>query len=175
MDSYQFYKSLFDRERSRRIQLDSAINLPLSLLTLLVAANSFILKFGAINFQNKSDLLEKFIFIVTIISIATIVFFLIRAYNNLFKGFAYRNFGLPSEILKYETEELPNFNEKVGIDSKLDFSKQIIERLTAITDNHILLNDQRSLDLYRSKTFIIITILITTIQFLIITIKSITI
>ena len=44
MDSYSFYKSLYDRELNRRKDLDTAISLPITVITVIVVANSYTLK-----------------------------------------------------------------------------------------------------------------------------------
>jgi hypothetical protein len=86
----------------------------------------------------------------------------------LFKGFGYRNLGLTTEIRNFEINEIPKYNAQVSDAEKLDFEKIIIEKLTHYTDNHITFNDKRSLDLHNAKTFIIVTLILTGINFLLI-------
>lgn len=173
MDSYQFYKSIYDRELNRRKELDAAINLPITILTILVAANSYLIsKTDAIH--QKSIILTSNI-ILTLITISFLIsaFFLTRSYNNLFKGFGYINLGLTKKIREFEVIDIPKYNDQVEEKEKINFEKIIIDKLTHLTDDHIIFNDKRSLDLYRAKTFIIITLILTGVKFLLITLLKI--
>lgn len=40
MNAYLFYKSIYDRELKRRIDLDNSINIPITILTLVVGLNT---------------------------------------------------------------------------------------------------------------------------------------
>ena len=173
MDSYQFYKSIYDRELNRRKDLDSAINLPLTILSILVAANSFIIKEKDLTDNLCQQRIVNILVIFIFIGLAITVFYLTRSYNNLFKGFAYRNLGLTTEIRKYETVDLPNYNNQVEEKDKLIFENIIINKLTNIVDNHIVFNDKRSRDLYIAKTFLIISMVITALDFFLIFLKNI--
>lgn len=169
MDSYQFYKSIYDRELNRRKDLDAAINLPITILTILVAANSYLIsKTDAIH-QKSTILASNIILTLIIISFLVSTFFLTRSYNNLFKGFGYINLGLTKKIREFELIDIPKYNDQVEEKEKINFEKIIIDKLTHLTDDHIIFNDKRSLDLYRAKTFIIITLILTGLNFLLIT------
>lgn len=87
MDSYQFYKSIYDRELNRRKDLDAAINLPITILTILVAANSYLISKTDVIHQKSIILASNIILTLIIISFLVSTFFLTRSYNNLFKGF----------------------------------------------------------------------------------------
>lgn len=169
MDSYQFYKSIYDRELNRRKDLDAAINLPITILTILVAANSYLIsKTDAIH-QKSIILTSNIILTLIIISFLISAFFLTRSYNNLFKGFGYINLGLTKKIREFEVVDIPKYNDQVEEKEKINFEKIIIDKLTHLTDDHIIFNDKRSHDLYRAKTFIIITLILTGVNFLLIT------
>ncbi len=172
MDSYQFYKSIYDRELTRRKDLDSAINLPLTIISILVAANSYLIK--QVSFQDKSYLGVGEISVSALIFAAFVItiFFLTKSYNNFFKGFAYRNLGLTTAIRKYETEVM-NYNNKVKEQDKIAFEEVLINKITSATDNHIILNDKRMYCLYVARTFIIISMILTAMNFVLITFKNI--
>lgn len=173
MDSYQFYKSLYDRELNRRKDLEAAINLPITILTILVASNLYLN--GKENYGKGILILFSTIFSGLIaISFMISIFYLIRSYTNLFKGFAYKNFALTTAIRKFELIDMPNYNEQVGSNEQINFEKLIIEKLTEFTDDHIIFNDKKSLDLHKAKTFIIVTLVLTAIKFLPLTFKYLT-
>lgn len=173
MDSYQLYKSIYDRELNRRKDLDSSINLPLTILSILVAANSYMIKEKNLIENAHQEGVENILIILIFIGLGITIYFLTRSYNNLFKGFAYRNLGLTTEIRKYETVDLPNYNNQVEEKDKLIFEDIITNKLTNIIDNHIVLNDKRSYDLYIAKTFIIISMVFTALNFFLIIFKDI--
>ncbi len=171
MESYDFYKSIYDRELTRRMDLDKSINIPITILTLIIGLNSiytdeslfqnFFCEFGTV----------KIMILIIGITLFISTFFLIKSYNNLFKGFAYRNLALTKKIREFETKQIPEYNAQVNVEDKLTFETELIERLIVVTDNHTIFNDRRSLDLYRAKTFIIVSLILTGIQLIIVTFK----
>lgn len=170
MDSYQFYKSLYDRELSRRKDLDAAINLPMTLLSIILAANTYVVKE-----TDWTNCLTQLFILTALISLTAIglgisIFYLTRSYNNFFKGFAYRNIGLTTEIRKYENE-LESYNQKVDDEKRIKFENIVVDKLTNIIDDHIIFNDKRSHDLYSAKTFLIICIMLTILNFIIFSLK----
>jgi cytochrome b subunit of formate dehydrogenase len=174
MDSYQFYKSLYDRELNRRKDLDSAVNLPITILTILVAANSYLIGKETGIHQKCLIIFSNIILALLLVSFLISIFYLIRSYNNLFKGFGYRNLGLTKEIRNFEVNEIQKYNAQVDEKEKLNFETIIIEKLAHYTDDHIVFNDKRSLDLHRAKTFIIVTLVLTGIKFLLLAFKYLT-
>lgn len=174
MDSYQFYKSLYDRELTRRKDLDAAINLPITILTILVAANSYLIGKEDIIHQKCLLIASNILLALLLVSFLISIFFLIRSYNNLFKGFAYSNLALTKEIRNFEVNDIPKYNDQVDEKEKLNFEAIIIDKLTHYTDDHIIFNDKRSLDLHKAKTFIIVALILTGIKFLLIAFKYIT-
>jgi len=168
MESYSFYKSLYDRELNRRKDLDSAIGLPITILTVIVASNTYILK-G----QKMIPLLEvceiKYVIaILTFISLFFSIFYIMRSSNNLFKGFAYKNFALLNDIRIFE-EEIGKYNKIVSDDKYINFENIIIKKLTEFADSHIIFNDSRSKDLLSARKYLIIALLLTGTNFLILT------
>ncbi|WP_130286712.1 hypothetical protein [Aquimarina brevivitae] len=153
------------------MDLDKSINIPITILTLIIGLNSI---------YTDREFFEDFfcelevvqVMIITIgITILISAFFLIKSYNNLFKGFAYRNLALTKDIREFETKQIPDYNSQVSEEDKLTFETELIERLITVTDNHTTFNDQRSLDLYRAKTFLIVSLILTGIQLVIVTFK----
>lgn len=172
MDSYPFYKSLYDRELNRRKDLDSSINLPLTLLSIIVAANSYLIKESDWSLCSISITMQKCLTFSIAAGLGISIGYLTKSYNNFFKGFAYRNLGYTTEVRNYENQ-IKKFNQQVDEENHIDFKNSIIEKLTVLTDNHIKFNDRRSRDLYYAKTFLIICLVLTLINFLNFSIKYI--
>ena len=171
MESYNFYKSIYDRELNRRMDLDKSINIPVTILTLIIGLNSIYTDRAFFeDFFCELEIVQVMIISIGI-TILISAFFLIKSYNNLFKGFAYRNLALTKDIREFETKQIPDYNSQVNEEDKLTFETELTERLIKVTDNHTTFNDQRSLDLYRAKTFLIVSLILTGIQLVIVTFK----
>lgn len=167
METYQFYKSFYDRELSRRYTLDSSINLPLTIIGILMTANTYLAK-NLFPLKGFEELTLKHIFIfLFFISIAFTITYLIKSYNNFYKGFTYRNIGNYKELRKYEFEVMRYNKEVNDQDLTLSFEKVVLDKLIDFAENHCSINDKRSYDLYISKTFILFSIIITLINYLI--------
>ncbi len=164
MKSFDFYKSLYERELKRRHDLDSLINLPLTLITALVTVIGFITKNHQLHFC-KLDFFT-FMLCLTSTSIIISIYFLTASFNNLFVGYGYRNFAYTEKLRQYELE-IDKFNNTVSDDKKINYENKLIERMNKITDYNIILNDKRSRFLYYAKTTIIISLFLTGILFFI--------
>ncbi|WP_299284611.1 hypothetical protein [uncultured Mucilaginibacter sp.] len=169
MESYQFYKSIYDRELSRRKDLDADINLPITILSVLFAANSYLIKEGKFDDKYWTAHVEFILLTAVYISITITIVFLIKSYNNFFKGFAYKNMGLMTEVRKYE-EQVVEYNLKV-VENKISFEDVVINKIVNFTDNHIIFNDVRHRDIYKAKTSLVITMIITAFNFILVTFK----
>jgi hypothetical protein len=172
VDSYSFYKSLYDRELNRRKDLDTSIGLPITILTVIVASNTYILK-GQKIIQFEELLQVKYIIIfLTFIALFISVFYIMKSSNNLFKGFAYKNFALLKDIRVFE-EDINTYNSQVDESKAIDFQQKVIEKLIVFADSHIIFNDRRSIDLYNARLFLIISFILTGINFIILTLNYI--
>ncbi|NOW95817.1 hypothetical protein [Mucilaginibacter sp. SG564] len=165
MDSYSFYKSLYDRELTRRINLDNAISLPITVLTIIVASNSYALKDQSIIYNVTDFKPRHLILVVLLIVLFMAIFYIMRSFNNLFKGFAYKNFAYVSDIVKYE-KQIEEYNNTVTNERKIDFSQIIILKLAGLTDDHIIFNDKRSKDLQKARTYLIVSLILTALNFI---------
>lgn len=167
MDNYNFYKSLYDRELNRRKDLDTSINLPLTIIGILITGNTYIAKdlFPITNIYdiNFKHILMFVFFLLIIFTIA----YLTKSYNNFYKGFIYRNIGNYKELREYENKII-DYNERITDNKKnIDFEVKIIDKFVDIAENHCTINDKRSYDLYIAKTMILFTIATTLLNYII--------
>lgn len=151
MDSYSFYKSLYDRELQRRIHLDAAVNLPITILTIIGGSTVFLIE------NSVRDNITDILLLINLSCILMSVIFLALAYNNLFRGYSYENLPLSSELRTYQLQ-LEAYNKKAVEQKRIDVEKDIIDKINHVSDNYIQLNDKRSLYLYRSKTAILLSV-----------------
>lgn len=171
MDKFEFLKEWFYKEDERKESLNNSINLQLGILTAIIAAIFYILT--KYNYSNLP--IDTIIFII--FQIGTIIFwlissyFLLKSYNNLYKGFKYLGFPNGNFINEEYTKLQPYYDQyKDDLDKDLDqLVKDNIEKLLIKNiDNNFYLNDIKSAYLHKSKIHLlncIITLLLSTLFF----------
>lgn len=161
MDNFDFYKSKYERELNRRNYLDGAINNPIIGITVTVTLNSYIITKYIFKESDWFSIPVIIMLIITFLLAFISVIFIFLSINNLFKGYNYKNFGLLKDYRKFELE-LEEYN-KTFTDEKLkqSFKQQTVEKFIQFADNHTVINDKRGLYLYKSRSLIILAILIT--------------
>lgn len=168
MTRVQFYKELFDRELNRRNDLDYAINLPVTALTVMGGAIGYFAQDLELCFSAICAYWNNLFLVLSCVSYLIALVFLFWSYNNFFFGYGYTNIAYLSRIRDYEKKlHIKNLNHaKAGNGKHLRFSDALIDKMVSIADHNAVLNTKRSLMLYRSKTFIVITLILLTIHFL---------
>ncbi|MGE6397015.1 hypothetical protein [Chryseobacterium scophthalmum] len=166
MEKFQFYKSLYDRELNRRKDLDASVNLPLTILGILITANTYLVK-NLFPIQTIFEIRFKHTLVILFfLIIIFVILYLTKSYNNFFNGFKYRNIGNYITLREYELS-VEKYNIKPeNSDRQIDFDKQVLEKLIQIAENHCTINDKRSYDLYIAKTGILFTIIMTIINYI---------
>ncbi|WP_177735111.1 hypothetical protein [Flavobacterium inviolabile] len=159
MNHFEFYKYIYDRELNRRSKLDDSINPIVGIISLLIGFVSFIFSNKKYFKHIECNITLWIFFIISILLIGISIFFLIKSYNNYLRGFNYPNFAYLKQIREFQIITIPNYNEKVEENMKINFDDDLIERLIIITDENTKINDTRSYNLYLSKTFIILTLI----------------
>jgi len=172
MESFSFYKSLYDRELSRRTNLDNAVSLPVTVLTIIVAANSYTVKDETDIYKFSELSFKHFLLLFIGISLIIAVFFIMRSFNNHFKGFAYRNFAYITEIVKFE-KQVSDYNNLPTTTNKVNFDDSIISKLAELTDDHIIFNDKRSRDLQKARTYLVLSLVLTAINYILLILNHI--
>lgn len=177
MNSFSFYISLYERELKRRYELDSSLNIPVSLLTALVTGNYFLNKDSLLNFCLNDFHFHTWLLLLTLIFISISFYFLCLSYNNLIKGFEYFNLSYPSEIRTFEKSfendmECEEYNLTATPLSKVNFENKLIDQINSITDNNKKVNDKRGEYLFKARLYIILSFFTTSIQIVYITLSN---
>ncbi|RZN80966.1 MAG: hypothetical protein EVB11_11045 [Winogradskyella sp.] len=167
MENFNFYKELFEKELSRKVEIENSVNIPIGILTLLISSVFFLNK----NIYGKTDFLIKIGMVLIVISITLSFVFLTKSFNNFFKGFKYKNLPDTIELRNYQLK-LNEYNSQVKKDEKESFKNYLIDNYIQMTDNNLKINRKRLYDLFISKTFIIISIILTMILGIIIISKN---
>ena len=162
----EFYKSKFEREQKRRVDLDNALNLPILVSTLVMGLNSYVIKEHKFNeIWNFSDSIIIILLIISGILIMFSSYYVFLAVNNLLKGFDYPNFDL---MIKYREIEI--FNEKcLEEENKLNLEEIIKDKLVMYADESTVINDRRGDNLCDARKFIIINFVCVITNILIVT------
>ncbi|MBF4473727.1 hypothetical protein [Flavobacterium sp. HJJ] len=166
MNKFEFKKDWFYKEEERKDTLNNTLNIPIGILTAIIAGLYFIItKF---NYENCGGNILKFLFI-TIILFTSIfwlasIYYLLRSYNNLYDGYKYKAFpsahfiedeynNLETYYNTYKDSLAPN----ITLDSLVEDNIEII--LTNCLDTNIFNNDRKSAYLHDAKIQILNCIL----------------
>ncbi len=164
----EFYKALYQREKVRRIEIDNGLNVPIIILSGLVGLLYFVLS----NFELVADQtwsrLGQVTAVLSMVSIVVALFFLIKAFNNWFFGFQYLALPHAQELRDYQ-KELTKYQELEDSDTEITFENYLIEKYVEYADNNSRTNDNRGENLYYSRVFIIISIILLLIDVIIYT------
>ena len=157
MDYVDFYTGRYNRELQRRFDLDDALNIPIGLIAILIAAASFIV--SNINVCD-GPIFFWTVLILTLISVICIlsaIVFLALSYNNMFVGFKYKNFEASSEWRDFQ-KQVESHNKQHPEDM-IDFENEFIKKLNLYTDSHSNINNGRQKKLRDAKSFIILSLI----------------
>lgn len=170
MDKFLFYKSIFEKEQTRRKDIDTSINQPITIASLFVGLMYFL--YSKINLCDWTCLNSIIILtlILSLISLIICIYFLTLSFNNLYTGFKYLDLPKTIELHKYEME-LGEYNKLDQGRPGQNFEDFLIEKFVLYSDNHIKINDKRSLNLYRAKAMLSIILILESLGLIIFFIK----
>jgi hypothetical protein len=172
MEDYQFYKSKFDRELSRRNDLDNAINNPILGITIIFGLTSYILTNHNFLCWYIFDFIILGILILSVITILSSLVCVFISINNLFTGFNYPNFGSLKGYRKFQ-KDLEEYNKSQENESnRKDFETEIVEKIIDFADINTEINDKRALYLHYSRKYIVIAFILTFLNLVLITINN---
>jgi hypothetical protein len=161
MKNIDFFKSFYDRENIRRDTLGNSVNIPIAVLTALIAALFFITNKITIEEINIISWHSIFVGLPLILSFSMILItinYLFKSFNNYSSGFNYMEIAFLTELKEYE-DELINYHE--GDDENVE--KAMNEYLSAefikYADYNASINDRRSYALFKAKKYLFYSVL----------------
>ncbi len=178
-----FYKNLYEIEISRKNEINGLVKFPTTLLSILIGAGFFLYK---PLYENAEHSCIFFIIVILSIlfsiAISIAVFFLVKMFHNLFRKYHY----LPSATLLKERQiELYNHAnqfyseseskeiEKLSIEySTEEFNKDLLNYYIDNSTKNQKVNDNRYEDYYRSRHYLMISLIIIAISGILIIIKQ---
>ena len=160
-----FYKSKFEREQKRRVDLDNALNLPILVLTLIMGLNSYIIKEHVFNkIWDFGDSIVLILLSVSGVLLMISSYYVFLAVNNFFKGFDYPNFDLMTKC-----REIEIFNKTCPTEKRLDIQEIITDKLVYYSDESTIINDRRGMNLFNARRYIILNFMAVIINIILVT------
>lgn len=156
MTDLEYFKSLFDREQLRKVELNNEVNIPIGIITLISGGIVLVFKESV-----KSYCSLNFILIILIGALLLVsILFLAKSYNNLFKGFKYDYLPNTHELFKHKLE-LKAYNKKVSKKERESFKEYLVENYAKLNDKNMKINRARLQSLYVAKTLVFIALFLT--------------
>jgi len=160
MTDLEYFKSLFDREQVRKVELNNEVNIPIGIITLISGGVILVFKENVTSFCSLNFMLIIVIGLLLLVS----VFYLAKSYNNLFKGFKYDYLPDSKELYDYK-KDLKNYNRKVKKVERESFKEYLIENYVRLNSINMKINRSRLSDLYVAKTLVLIALIMTIVLF----------
>src|SRR5690554_3659090 len=156
MSELEYFKSLFDREQVRKVELNNEVNIPIGIITLISGGVILVFKETVTAFCSLSFLM---IVVIGLLLMASVLY-LAKSYNNLFKGFRYEYLPDSKELYKHK-KDLQNYNRKVKKADRESFKEYLIENYASLNSANMKINRSRLHYLYVAKTLVFIALVLT--------------
>lgn len=162
MEKFSFYKELYHKENERRQEVMNALNIPIAVITALASAVYFFITTFDYN-------IESFLTIIFLISISAVIicliiaiYFLIKAFSNFTKGYEYLGISYTQDLYDWNKELEDYYNEYPDTETtpQKEFESFLIESFVKHTEHNMYVNDKKYGHIYKSKKFIIITLIL---------------
>lgn len=170
----EFYKEIHQNELNRKKNIDSSISFPTTLLTLLIGGGLYLFKKDNFSLQNDDNQYVIFgIIFLTLLFLFSITFaiaLLMRMYLNKFRKYKY--LPLSSDLIKRENELLKHYEDHFSLTelkkpkkkaieySKSEFKKNLLNYYVDFSTNNQLVNDERLKDYYKSRKYLMFSIIL---------------
>lgn len=154
MDDLELYQGLYNRELARRADADTKINVPITAISILFSLIFYLVT--KVNFIN-CELRTLFYFFMglSILFLLIGLFYLVKSYNNLFRGNVYDSFPEAAEIKKHQDELKKHYsNEK---EYQQAFDDYLLGKYIKYATDGVRVNDRRFKELYYSRNSIILS------------------
>lgn len=157
MDYFNFYKELYFKENERRQEVNSALNIPLAVITALSSGTYFLITSFAYKADSFLSLVFVLLMVLTGITLLISIYFLIRAFSDFSKGYEYLGIPYVNELYNWH-QELEEYCKtyELGKDHTDElFETYLLKNLVKHTDHNMYVNDKKLGYIYLSKKFLI--------------------
>lgn len=173
MDRLTFLMDWYNKEHERQGSLTDSLNIPIGILTAIIAVIFYLLNQFTFQYPHSSYLQILFIVFIAaaIINWLCVVFYLFKSYNNLFVGYKYGALPLPSDLdAQYKKYQKYVEDYKAGLSTTITadslFENELIQTLTIATTSNIKNNDAKAARLYTSKKHLFICLIFVIFSFI---------
>lgn len=174
MDRLSFYKSFYDTELKKKDDLDKSINNPILIITIIFGIISYISQKLNFDCLLKNDFIIIALILIISFLLCKSIFHIILSYNNGIKGYNYQVLGTNTDFESYRKNLIEyNQNEGIDSDSEKEFEESIITELVKCSDVNNNLNIKRTYQIYLTKKYLIISLIIAFATFIIHLLKQI--
>jgi len=162
MNQLEFYKELYHKENERRQEVLTSLNIPIAIITALSSGTYFFIT--SFDYSIESFLSGIFITLISLtgISLLFAIYFLIRAFSDFTKGYEYSGVPYAQELYDWN-KNLEEYFETYKNDKSLateHFESYLMENLVKHTEHNMYVNDKKHGYIYRSKKFLILTLVL---------------
>ncbi len=168
-----FYRELYEIERSRKNQIDTSVQFPTTVLTLLIGAFYYVVNSDNLEGLNSQSFLYKVVIgiliFIFIFSIVMTIFFLLIMFHNIKDKYNYlpspkslkkRQLLLYEHFIKNHSELKSKERKKEAIKySKAEFNKEILKYYIDCANNNQIINDRRLKEYYYTRKSLMISII----------------
>ena len=174
MDRLSFYKSFYETELKKKDDLDKSINNPILIITIIFGTISYISEKLDFECLQKTDIILILLILIISVLLCKSIFHIILSYNNGIKGYNYEILGTSTEFESYRKKLIEyNRNEGTESNSEKEYEESIITELIKCSDINNGLNIKRTYQIYLTKKYLIISLIIAFITFIIHLLKQI--
>lgn len=170
MDKLEFLIDWYKREEERRNSLETSLNIPIGILTIVFAVHFFLVRdfdFSSGSTLDNGAFLTSII--ISVLAAFVTTYLVLKSYHNIESEYLYKGLPLPSQLFKYEKELIDFYEENKAdygdLDGKEKFKEYLVEKFTEHIDRNATNNDNKANFLHQSKRFIFVTLLFMVISF----------
>ncbi|WP_066759363.1 hypothetical protein [Crocinitomix algicola] len=163
MNKFDFYKEFYIKENERRQEVLNSFNIPIAIITALSSATYFFIT----SFDYKIEVFLTAIFIglisITIVGLLLAIYYLIRAFSDFTKGYEYSGLPYMKELYDWNKnleEYYEHYENDSGIADK-KYEEYLIEKMVEHTEHNMYVNDKKHGFIYKSKKFLIASLVLT--------------
>lgn len=157
MDKFEFIKEWFYKEEERKDCLNNSLNIPIGILTAILAGIYYMAsKYNYLEDDNYLKISFMVLAFATIIFWLASIFFLIKSYNDFYKGYVYKAFpnanfvNIEYQNLKpYYKKNKKKLKREATLDSLVENNVELI--LVNCIERNTFNNDKKSAYLHSSK------------------------
>lgn len=158
INDFDFYKSIYDRELKRRVDLDGLVTQPMTASTLTFALLYFIVDKSGFGIDSVFAVILIIFLCLAFIAWGVGIYYIALASNNFLRGFDYKEPPFVDELYEYQQKYTEDEDSNIAKLKYKNFRDYIVQKFVSCSNSYMRYNDKRSLFLRNSKSAIIITL-----------------